>query len=292
MPKDRFTKIVWTNEPTTNKKDQQYDLWRVKGKTHLIVWCLSHDIIGTTVHYFRGGTFPHDPHNCEACAAGSRKDEKYWFAALTRVTNEKIIVELTAPAAAVLREEFCHARTLRGVMVEIWRSNRKDTGPLRCKILTREPDPKKLPEGFNVMEQMLRIWQQKTALTENDMQTSSTDQSEHEQQEDTDNVRGKVHTNGAPRHELPRRRRTADAVHERTEEDRSVPQEPTTPAAHVDPSDSTPTIQDGRILVEALADRLTKKMADGSLESPSGGNWVQPLGHSARNGQLDIHQHD
>lgn len=159
MPKDRHTKPDWLSEPTSFQTAPDIELWRVPKKGVLQGTIVSHDLTGRAIHYWLGRSGPCKGDDCEACRAGRAPREYFWIVALTRTTNQLFILELTDRAATPLARAWHKLRTLKGLVFEVGRTNKKENGPQRLRLIGEVTNKNELPVAPPLIPILNRIWQ-------------------------------------------------------------------------------------------------------------------------------------
>lgn len=289
MAKDRTSGISWSFEPQETVGPKRVELFRLPPKGKFSGTVISHRLIGCGTHHHHGRTIPCTNENCPGCTAGKLPREYFWVIALNDKTGEADLVELTGLGAAPFARAFKEFRTLRGLNFTTIRKTDKANGPLKTTITGRVDSEAKLPTAPDIIPILFRIWEYRPEAEVSAVETDPDHMSEQQHEVYQDGLEPETNTDGTARHERTRRRRSADPVHQRPQEDRSISQEPALDATNEHPIDPAQPLQDGRDALEKLVRSFTDRMAAGSIPSTSPSNWVQPLCERPSNGQLDIH---
>lgn len=151
---------VFRRRLSAGRPEEKWRLIRTPAARPLIGVCLSSDLIGAYVHYFRKRSSPCLlPQPCAAHDEGDVPRGKYYVAALVGRDREKCIVEMTVAVEGAFVCAYDQYRTLRGLLFEITRRPQRSNGQLFARLKPRESKLIDLPECPDVEKILCRIWE-------------------------------------------------------------------------------------------------------------------------------------
>lgn len=150
--------VTWTRRPPLEQMPLRYQLLRVppNGATGLVV--LSHDVVGATLHYWRGRTRPCLPANCSPCEHGNRPRWRGYVAVQGRRTHQIFLLELTPAPMKHIDQYFRAHRTLRGAELSLKRKNGKANGEIFLQIFPPAITADDRPKAPDVKQLLEAMW--------------------------------------------------------------------------------------------------------------------------------------
>lgn len=96
--------------------------------------------------------------NCHGCENNWPRYFKGFVAALTNLGRTKLILELTTTACEMINEKLPARKDMRGAIVRISKTKGGPKGRYLIDVLERRLDPADLPEDFDPMPELRRLW--------------------------------------------------------------------------------------------------------------------------------------
>lgn len=180
---------LWYREPRRDAGSREWDLWRPEGTKKQTVIIASHDVIGTMVHYANGRTRQCERENCTSCKTGNKAREKGYVAAQHAQTNKKLIVELVPSVFEALRDAYDQYRTLRGVLLTLWRTGKALNAPVAYELKPANEFTKKITLAPPVIPIVTTIWGHTSASVEERRLIIAAELAALEQQQTTETPR-------------------------------------------------------------------------------------------------------
>lgn len=157
--KENASKPLFAARPPDGVEEEVWKVLRVAPKAVLKGVILSHNLIGTFTHYYRGSSRPCPPQGiCEACDANYRRDWHSWFAAWSPESGNRVIVEITLKAVTAYDAFFRKHRTLRGAKFAMHRVPARANGKLFASLTEGDLPTSALPKDADIVKHLLRMW--------------------------------------------------------------------------------------------------------------------------------------
>lgn len=140
--------------------DQNFG-WTIKrtgidGPSKLL--CLSSDIFGIRVHFYRGRTGPCTTRDCEACKAQHLSRWKGYLLAIETATRQQVIFEFTPPGATILDAARKEYGTLRGLQIIASRVSSKPNAKVMISVKGITVLPPHACPDYAVWPILAHIW--------------------------------------------------------------------------------------------------------------------------------------
>lgn len=158
MAKHPAPQPIWQRRPDDAQMPARYELLRVTEKGLKGMICLSGDLCGCHVHYWRGKTLPCSIHNCAACLDGQAPRWRGYLCVLHRKSHVITVVELTAAATEPVDKYFRAHRSLRGAELSLWRNPPRPNGRMWAKLEEPQGDIETLPKPIDVKRFLCTLW--------------------------------------------------------------------------------------------------------------------------------------
>ena len=154
----RFDEGSFSRRPRKDQMPVRFDLKRVppEGMSGLI--CISGDVVGTDVHFYRKRTKPHMGEDCEACRAGVRLDWRGYLFFWRPRQQEIQCVELTPASMAPIDSAFNQYRSLRGCKMNLIRVPEAANGRLKAQVFAAASDLTGVPACPGLRKYLCRVW--------------------------------------------------------------------------------------------------------------------------------------
>jgi len=140
--------------PTAKK----YKLLRVPGRGYGNLVLLGHQFLWHDLHYWRRRTIPHFNNGCEPCEYNCPIRERGYIAVAGKMETNVLILEVTDNCKDAIRDLSAGRASLRGVIVNLSRLDKRDNGKLTLHTDGRGVDASLIPESPDVAECLRRIW--------------------------------------------------------------------------------------------------------------------------------------
>lgn len=143
------------------KLDPYGQIYRIKGVTKQRFLVLSERVYGFWGHWIRGHMFScADPRSeCEHCGVGSEPRWKGYLHCQSLIdASETRFVELTHGARDSLKMQISPDQSLRGHVIELWRTSTLKEAHLRVQLYPRTVDLSHLPEAIDPTPHVTRLW--------------------------------------------------------------------------------------------------------------------------------------
>lgn len=121
--------------------------------------CLSHDLVGTYTHYYRGRTRACCKLDCAACLARAPRRWYSYLVAMNERTRQLDIFEITDEACETFEKFFAEHRTLRGYSVAMKRRNERANSRVLVSIAGPRLDDVSIPKAPDPIPMLLRMWE-------------------------------------------------------------------------------------------------------------------------------------
>lgn len=151
--------IDWGRRPEGKDGIRTYKLVRCPTSGAYRVTILSHDMVGTKVHYAGNRTRPCTGEDCESCNRGVAPRWKGYIAAIEDRTGDKVILEVTANVGQRIAAYFDTHRTLQGARLSLKRKGEKNNSPVESQMLEPIMTAGELPQATDVRPILERMWE-------------------------------------------------------------------------------------------------------------------------------------
>lgn len=149
----------WHQAPDSDRKLQNYRIWRTPASRQETLICLSPAHIGAKLHYWKGRSRPCPGTNCEACMDGQIPRWKGYVLVYHESSKGIAIFEFTERGYDPFATALQRHGTLRGLKFQTSRLGRRPNGPLLIEFSeTREESPH-LPADVDLAAMLDRIWE-------------------------------------------------------------------------------------------------------------------------------------
>lgn len=150
---------LFARRPREKSSTMGLPLLRTPDKRSIGGIILSHDMIGTYLHYWKGRSRPHKEENCEPCAEGNGKRWKSYVIVQDVVDRKRGILEIPPYATDQVDEFFKQHRTLRGWRISLSRPNKRANGRVCATFHPAKFDEAVLGECPPLIPMLLRMWE-------------------------------------------------------------------------------------------------------------------------------------
>lgn len=150
---------TWTSKAPDPRDFANIRLVRVPATAAITGIVTSHTYLGCYTHWDSYRTQPCGEESCKLCKEGQPRRWQCYFSIMGQASRRQIVVQLTPLAAQSLDEAIERYGSLRGLLINLTRANRRPNS--RIIVETRAlpmPDPN-LPEGVDIKRYMELIWQ-------------------------------------------------------------------------------------------------------------------------------------
>lgn len=155
----------WTQEPNTDPNRQPFKIHRVPANKPIRGVIISHAVIGTDLHYWKGRSVPCSTHSCPACQAGQSPRWRGYIQLCSADNHTIQIVEITERVWQIFQTNAAQHGSLRGLGIELRRINGRANGPLDATFDGIKKSDKELPTEADLTIILERMWEyRQTAL--------------------------------------------------------------------------------------------------------------------------------
>lgn len=150
--------LDFRSAPNIKNKARKYDILRTPPKGIGNLALLGDGFRWQELHYWRGKSVPHNAEWCEPCDFNCELRDRGYIACTPRNVIDIQILEVTDQCADAIADATERFKTLRGMVVNLSRKEKKANGKLRIDFSGTQIASDLLPTSPNVEEIMRRIW--------------------------------------------------------------------------------------------------------------------------------------
>jgi len=150
--------ITWTDRPSREDGQGNYRLLRVGRSGTVRGIIISHNLVGTGLHYWKGKSTPCNQSTCEACKEGHTA-RWYGYIALWSAKTDSIgICEITDGCADDVDRYRARHSTIRGAELLLTRQGQRPNGRILANLTPGSIADERLPSAPDVIKILMKIW--------------------------------------------------------------------------------------------------------------------------------------
>lgn len=164
----------WSNRPNPEDLPDQWKIHRASATGVQSALCLSDDVEGCYVHYWKGRTSPCFESDCVPCSNGQQPRWRGYAAVLIGPGRLTRILEFTACCVPSINRFRSEWGTLRGAVVTLTRKGRKANGELECVFGEKPVAGSNLPVAPELVPYLQRLWRATHAAKPSELSLDAT----------------------------------------------------------------------------------------------------------------------